>query len=243
MSGPNTLGFVSLKQFWDDQADSWGRFARTPGHDSFHEEFNFPAFLELVPPPGKETLDVGCGEGRVGAELRRRGHTVVGVDSSPRMVELASELHEAHVADATALPFADGSFDLAVAYMSLMNLDDLEGAVREVGRVLEPGARFCAALIHPLDGAGQFEGETFVVPGSYFEPERKLWESNRDGIAVTFRDHGIPFERLSRALESAGLLWEAIREPAPSEAFVREHPPAARRVRIPLFLHFRAVKP
>jgi SAM-dependent methyltransferase len=243
MSGPNTLGSMSLREFWDDQADAWERFARTRGHDVFHEEFNFPAFLELVPPPGRATLDVGCGEGRVGAELRRRGHRVVGVDSSPRMVELASELHEAHVADVTGLPFPDGSFDLAVAYMSLMNFDDLEGAVGEVGRVLEPGSRFCAALIHPLDGAGQFEDETFVVSGSYFEPERKLWESNRDGIAVTFSDQSIPFERLSRALEPAGLFWEAILEPAPSEAFVRARPTVARRLRIPLFLHFRAVKP
>lgn len=233
---------MSLKRFWDDQADAWERFARTPGHDVFHEEFNFPAFLELVPRPGKATLDVGCGEGRVGAELQRRGHSVVGVDSSPQMVALASEHHEAHVADATSLPFPDGSFDLAVAFMSLMNFDDLEGAVREVGRVLRPDSRFCAALIHPLD-AGQFEDDAFVVSGSYFEPERKTWVSDRDGITVTFRDQGIPFERLSRALEQAGMLWEAIREPVPGEPFLGERPSAERRLRIPLFLHFRAVKP
>lgn len=247
MSGPNTLVSLSLKEFWDDQAGAWGRFARTPGHDVFHEELNFPAFLELVPPPGKATLDVGCSEGRVGAELQRRGHSVVGVDSSPQMVALASERHEAHVADAAALPFEDASFDLAVAYMSLMNFDDLEGAVREVGRVLAPGGRFCAALIHPLDSAGRFEGEgpdaRFVISGSYFEPEPKLWESERDGVKVTFWDRGIPLERLSRALESAGLLWEAIREPVPSETFVGERPLAARRLRIPLLLPFRAVRP
>lgn len=242
MSGLHTLGFVSLKEFWDAQAGAWGRFARTPGHDVFHEEFNFPAFLELVPPPGKATLDVGCGEGRVGAELQRRGHHVVGVDSSPRMVALASEHHEAQVADVTALPFPDSSFDLAITYMSLMNFDDLQGAVREVGRVLAPGGRLCAALIHPLDGAGHFEDDVFVVSGSYFEPQPKMWESDRDGIAVTFYDRAVPIEPLSRALESAGLLWEVIREPVPGESFIREHPTAARRLRIPLLLHFRALK-
>jgi SAM-dependent methyltransferase len=237
----------SLREFWDSQTEAWGRFARTPGHDAYHEEFNFPAFLELLPPPERRTLDLGCGEGRVGAELERRGYTVVGVDSSPGMVALARERHEAHVADAAALPFEDASFDLVVAYMSLMNLDDLDGGVREAGRVLEPGGRLCAALIHPVDGAGRFVSNdpdaAFVVEGSYFEPEPKLWESDRDGIRVLFYDRAIPLEPLSRALEGAGLLIEAIREPRPSDEFVRTHPLAARRRRIPLFLHLRAVKP
>jgi SAM-dependent methyltransferase len=237
----------SLREFWDSQAQAWGEFARTPGHDAYHEEFNFPAFLELLPPTGRRTLDLGCGEGRVGAELERRGHSVVGVDSSPTMVALAREKHEAHVADAGALPFEDGSFDLVVAYMSLMNLDDLDGGLREAGRVLEPGGRLCAAVVHPIDGAGRFAStepdSPFVVEGSYFEPEPKLWESDRDGIRVVFYDRGIPFERLSRAFEGGGLAIEAIREPQPSEEFVRAQPLAARRRRVPLFLHLRAVKP
>jgi SAM-dependent methyltransferase len=234
---------MSLKEFWDRQSEAWGRFARTPGHDAYHERFNFPAFLELVPAPGRKTLDLGCGEGRVGAELARLGHTVVGVDSSPGMVEMARERHEALVADATALPFEDGSFDLVVAYMSVMNLDDPEAGIREVARVLEPGGRFCLAVVHPLDGAGSFEGDEFVITGSYFEPEAKLWESDRDGIQVTFFDRALPLERLVRAHEEAGLLVEAVREPQPTDEFVRDHPIAARRFRVPLFLHLRAVKP
>jgi SAM-dependent methyltransferase len=237
----------SLREFWDSQAEAWGRFARTPGHDSYHEEFNFPAFLGLLPAPGRRTLDLGCGEGRVGAELERRGYTVVGVDSSPGMVALARERHEAHVADAAALPFEDASFDLVVAYMSLMNLDDLGGGVREAGRVLEPGGRLCAAVVHPVEGAGGFESRdpdaAFVIEASYYEPAPKLWESDRDGIQVVFYDRGLPLERFARAFEGGGLLIEAIREPQPSDEFVRRHPLAARRRRVPLFLHLRAVKP
>jgi SAM-dependent methyltransferase len=234
---------MSLEEFWDRQAEAWGRFARTPGHDAYHDGFNFPAFLELVPPAGRRTLDLGCGEGRVGAELERRGHRVIGVDSSPAMVALARERHEALVGDACALPFGDGSFDLVVAYMSVMNLDDPEAGIREAARVLEPGGRLCTAVVHPIDGAGSFEGDELVITGSYFAPEPKLWESDRNGIQMTFYDRALPLERLARAHEAAGLLIEAIREPRPSEEFIHANPIAERRLRVPLFLHLRAAKP
>jgi SAM-dependent methyltransferase len=238
---------MTLQDFWDKHAQAWSRFAREPGHDAFHEGFNFPAFLELLPPPGATTLDLGCGEGRVGAELQRRGYDVVGVDASERMVELAREQHAAEVADATDLPFEDGSFELVIAYMSVMNFDDPESALAEVARVLEPQGRFCSAIVHPIDIAGSFESKDpdapFVIEGSYFEAGDRIFESDRDGIRFTFRDRSLPFERLFRAHEDAGLLIETVREPRPSDTFIEAHPIAARRRRIPLFLHLRAVKP
>ena len=147
---------MSLRDFWNGQAEAWGRFARTPGRDAYHEEFNFPKFLELVPPAGRRTLDLGCGEGRVGAELQRMGHRVIGIDSSPAMVELARERHEAVVADAGALPFEDGSFDLVVAYMS----------VHEPGRSGGRGAR----------GGARARAGRAVLPGDHasVRPDRTL---------------------------------------------------------------------
>jgi SAM-dependent methyltransferase len=230
---------VTLRDAWDEQADAWARFARTPGHDHAHALLNFPAFLELLPSPGRATLDLGCGEGRVGAELVRLGHDVVGVDSSPRMVELTQEHHAAVVADATALPFADESFDLVVAYMSLMNMDDLDGAVREAARVLERGGRFCVSVLHPVTAAGSWAGDDFVV-GDYFNGPVKVWTSGRDGIEMTFYDRPIPLSRYAGALEATGLLIERIAEPVPSGASGSEL--AARLRRVPLFLHLRAVK-
>jgi ubiquinone/menaquinone biosynthesis C-methylase UbiE len=58
--------------------------------------------------------------------------------------------------DAAKLPSDDGAADLAIAFMSLMDMDDMSGAVREIARVLQPGDPFLATVVHPLNSAGNF---------------------------------------------------------------------------------------
>ena len=217
---------MTLREAWDARADEWARYVRAPGSDRHNWELILPAFLESVPPSGRATLDVGCGEGRVGRELAARGHRVVGVDSSARMVEYARESQEAVVADAAALPFDDAAFDLVTAYMSLMDMDDMPAAVAEAARVLESGGRFCFCVSHPILDAGAFENGAFVIAGSYFESRIRV--ERIEGFEFHWRT--FPLEAYGRALERAGLLVELLREP------VALH-------RIPLVLVVRAVKP
>jgi SAM-dependent methyltransferase len=90
-------------------------------------------------------VDVGCGEGRVARELTAAGHRVVGIEASPTLADAARDADpgfEVHVADAAELPLEDGVADLAVASMSLFNVDRMPAAVREIARVLEPGGTF-----------------------------------------------------------------------------------------------------
>jgi SAM-dependent methyltransferase len=230
---------VSLRDAWDGQAAEWTRFARDPVGDRWNLSFNIPSFLELVPAPGRRTLDLGCGEGRVAAELARCGHRVVGVDSSPAMVAAASEQVEADVADAAALPYEDGAYDLVVAFMSLQDMDDPEAAVQETARVLEPGGRFCLAVPHPINLAGRFESKEprarFVIDGSYFVPRRCEDVVERDGFRIHFVAMHRPIDAYFLMLAAAGFHVEALREPG--------HPTDPRWSRVPLFLHVRAVRP
>jgi len=66
---------------------------------------------------------------------------------------------------------------------------------------------------------------------------------DRDGYRLTFHSEHRPVEAYSRALEAAGLLTEAIREARVSEEVAERDPEQRRWARIPLFLHFRAVRP
>jgi ubiquinone/menaquinone biosynthesis C-methylase UbiE len=81
---------VGLRDSWERNAAHWIRWAREPGHDSYWR-FHRERFLELVPSPGRLTLDIGCGEGRVTRDLRQLGHRVIGVDASETMVAAALE--------------------------------------------------------------------------------------------------------------------------------------------------------
>jgi len=233
---------------WEQEAENWVRWTRTPGHDAYWY-YGASFFAHIVPVPGRQTLEIGCGEGRVARDLARRGHRVTGVDASPTLLRYAREADPGghySEADAAALPFPDGAFDLVVAYNALMDMADMPGAVREAARVLEPGGRFCVCVTHPLNDAGAFDGmepdAAFTIRGSYLD--RRPFEETvaRDGLQMTFHGWSYPLEAYAQALEGAGLLIERLREPAASAEAVARQEPYRRWQRLPLFLHLRAVK-
>lgn len=234
-----------LASAWERNAAAWIAWARTPGHDSYWR-FHRDEFLELLPPPGRRTLDLGCGEGRLARDLGAAGYRVAGVDASPTLVAAAREADpgfDVQLADAAALPFADGEFDLVVAFMTLQDVDDLEGALRECARVLEPEGRLCLAIVHPLNSAGAFardgDDAPFVIEGSYVDESPYADVVVREGLGMTFASVHRPLETYVGALADAGFLIERLRESvAPEQAL---H--GRRWLRIPLFLHVRALKP
>jgi ubiquinone/menaquinone biosynthesis C-methylase UbiE len=233
-----------MSEGWEFQAENWIPIARSE-HDSYW--FYRDAFFELVPPPGRRTIEIGCGEGRVTRDLAGRRHRAIGLDASPTLVDAAREADpegEYVVSGAEALPFEDGSFDLAVAYNSLMDVDDMPVAVREAWRVLRPGSRFCVCVTHPINDAGRFEhdepGARFLM--DVYRGRRRYDETlTRYGVTMRFVGWCYPLEDYTRALERAGFLIEAFREPAVDRSALA--PRGERRLRIPNFLMIRALKP
>ena len=239
---------VPLSDAWEGEANAWITWARAPGHDSYWR-FHRDQFLELVPPPGRMTVDIGCGEGRLPRDLKARGHTVIGVDASPTLIAAARAADpegDYRCADATQLPLADGSCDLAIAFMSLQDVDDLPAAVSELGRLLDVAGSACIAIVHPLNSSGRFVDESamspFVIRGTYLSESAYTDIVSRDGFEMRFHSRHRPLEAYARALEAAGLLIDAIREPPVPAGPTGISERSKRWQRIPLFMHLRARK-
>jgi SAM-dependent methyltransferase len=238
---------MTLSQAWRDEASAWARWARTPGHDVFYWGFNLPSFLELVPEPGRLTIEVGCGEGRMCRELSLRGHVVIGIDQSHVLVELAAQDRSTPcvTGDGMALPIRDATADLVIAFMVLQDVDDLEGVVQECARVVSDDGRLCLAIVHPLASTGDFIDEDggesgFLVTRDYAVAARLVEPVERDGIRMVFHSEHRPLSAYARALERAGFVIESLREPIPSDDLLRDHPRLRRQQLVPWFLHVRA---
>ena len=158
--------------------------------------------------PGGRVLDLGCGGGRHAYAFLKAGDEVVAVDASlsephavAAMVQAMRESGElaatpaagALSADALALPFADGSFDLVVAAEILEHLRDDRAAMAEMVRVLRPCGR--VALSVPRAG-----------------PERVNWALSRQ-YHETPGGHVRIYRRrdLVARLESSGLRLVSVR--------------------------------
>jgi len=112
------------------------------------------------PRAGDRALDLATGTGDIAFALAARGADVVGLDITPRMIQLARAKIDRRavptspdlpdppdppdfvVGDMLALPFPSASFDIVTTGYGLRNVPDLGGAVDEIRRVLRPGGRF-----------------------------------------------------------------------------------------------------
>lgn len=99
---------------------------------------------------GERVVDIACGSGvltRAAAERVGPTGTVVGVDLSPDMIDVARDTPAAgapiewHTADAEALPLPDASCDVVLCQMGLMFMQNPSQALREACRILAPGGR------------------------------------------------------------------------------------------------------
>jgi len=204
---------------------------------------------------GRRILDLGCGEGGYARELKRRGANIIGADGSETLVQIARERAEAEqleiqfiCANANALDtIPDNGFDLVIAAMSLMDIEDYPGAVREVRRVLCNGGSLLMSITHPCFSARISQWERppdnkhellFFKVDNYFD--REVWEDKitKDFSASVLRRHR-PLEDYVQVLLREGLLLRELSEAEPTEDELKKSYRFRKLTRIPYFLFMR----
>lgn len=132
-----------LTNFYSDHSDE---IIKKRVHSSYAlrryvHEAQYESVAKYVP-KGARVLDAGCGEGALSVLLAERGVTVVGTDISKPNIERAQAFAKERgvtipfsVADASALPFEDQSFDVVISSHVLEHLPDFDAGLRELLRV------------------------------------------------------------------------------------------------------------
>jgi len=132
---------------------AWASSYDAPGNVTVALEQEVVHALLSELPAGSVVLDAGCGTGRHAAFLVDKGHDVVGIDSSPEMLALATTKvpnARLELAELERIPLPDSSVDAAVCGLVLSHARDISPAVAELTRVLRPGGRLIVSNPHPF---------------------------------------------------------------------------------------------
>ena len=158
---------------------------------------------------GKRVLDAGCGAGYGSAALAEIAERVTGIDVAQEAVDHA-RAHYAHAnlafeqASCTKLPYADGAFDLVVAFEVIEHLEEWREFLQEARRVLAPSGQFIVSTPNRLyytesrgaEGANpfhvhEFDFAEFNAELKQFFPHVSMFlENHIEGVTFQPHDHG-----------------------------------------------------
>lgn len=239
---------------WSAMGDEWFEMAQT---EHTRIRFILPNMLNFMGDVhGLKILDLGCGEGGYSRELTKRGAQLVSIDCSERAIEHAVTLAEkenlaiAHyIRNSNDLFDIDAEqFDIVLCSMMLMDCEDFEGTLREVVRVLKPGGRLFASVLHPCFDGNHDTGigrqghgvDRQVVVMNYFEPKEWVAPLWRGTIPVIWRHRTM--EDYVKTFLKVGLTIVDLNEPRATDVQAQESVMLAWLQKIPLYLYWELKK-
>jgi ubiquinone/menaquinone biosynthesis C-methylase UbiE len=153
VAGPNHVTPPTVKAHKDNRAyyDAFAPTYEEERHAGYHALIDrLETDLALRYARGARVLEAGCGTGMILKEVAPHARSAIGLDLSPGMLETARARGlDVVQGSVTALPFADGEFDLAYSFKVLAHIERIGDALGELGRVVRPGGHVLAEFYNP----------------------------------------------------------------------------------------------
>lgn len=254
-----------VARYWDGNSATWAPQVRK-GFDGYRELINNPSIFEMIGTiADKDILDAGCGEGHNTRKLARMGGHVTGIDISPKMIEFARQeesrtplgISYKNCSFSNMKILDDQTFDMVVAFMSLMDGRDYAGAVKEIHRVLKEGGDLVFSITHPCfltKGITWIKDENGsehrISVGNYFmkAPYVDKWKFSMSPESQELPEFEVPnfprtLSEYMNELISNGFQLVEIREPRPTEEACKKNPRLEKwRNHAAIFLQIKARK-
>jgi ubiquinone/menaquinone biosynthesis C-methylase UbiE len=220
--------------------------------DPLHSQVLDPAIESVLGDlTDKTILDAGCGNGYWCRKLAKRARQVVGVDSSPVMIDLAKSKDnpgnvsfEVTTLEST-LSFADKQFDLVLSSMVLHYLEDIQTAAQELCRVLKAESSCVIATQHPnypfyFSSAEEYQNRFLTQPTGYFE--REPLDQVTIGGQFSLRTYNHTLQDYVQAFTSTGFVLDKLVEPEFTPEFLNDNPRYQPLKNVPRVIIFRFKK-
>lgn len=242
----------------DSSTECWNQvgmdFMDKAQTNDFRMHYIMPYTLEkLGEVDGKHVLDLGCGEGGYSRALAREGATVTSVDCSELFVQYAIDKAKAEALSINTIccnsnhleGICDSCFDIVLCAMMLMDIEDLDGTLKEIYRVLKPDGKVFISILHPCfkskESKWVHEDEKIkVIIDDYFNPTE--WVANIQGIqAPVIYRHRTLSDYIKSFVKNRFELID-MNEPLPTEEQMSHSPRIRWLSKIPMYLFMELKK-
>lgn len=241
----------SSTECWNQvNIDEWIHTAQT---NDFRMYYIMPYTLEkLGDVKGKRILDLGCGDGGYSRALAKEGALLTSADCSEDMIEYAKNKAEEEnlkidhrVVNANALiDIPENCYDVVLCSMMLMDVEDLDGTLKEIYRVLKPEGTVFISILHPCfkgkETAWLKDNGIQVLVSDYHNPKEWVGEIKGMKDPVIYRHRTL--SEYVKAFVGSGFKISDMNEPVPTEEQAQMSPRVAWLKKIPMYLFIELEK-
>ena len=197
---------------------------------------------------GLSILDLGCGEGGYARKLAKEGAKVTAIDCSEMAIDYAITAAEEEKLAITHLvrnsndlyEIEDHSYDIVLCAMVMMDVEDLDGTLKEINRVLKKDGKVFISILHPCFKPPiehhwvKENGIPQVVVKDYFNPTQ--WEGNIAGIEQPVIYRHKTLSDYVKIFAKNGFYISDMNEPIPTKEQIAKSERIEWLTRIPMYL-------